>query len=146
MIYLVYAPKILGIDRTLFSTLFKKYTAFLSIGVWSITKVHVFREITFHHLEHMPFRISHSTTFSRISLTKMYLFSTTPWGYDERYIQFFQNCITLQIFLEKCETLMNKVLCSLKKISSHHLDQKLKLQWSKSRQSFKNCHYHFGNF
>ena len=142
MIYLVYAPKILGIDRTLFSTLFKKYTAFLSIGVWSITKVNVFREITFHHLEHMPFRVSHSTTFSRISLTKMYLFSTTPWGYDERYIQFFQNCITLQIFLEKCETLIDKVMCSLKKISSHHLDQKLKLQWYKCR----NCQLPFSPF
>ena len=94
----------------------------------------------------MLFRVSHSTTFSRISLTKMYFFSTTPWGYDERYIQFFQNCITLQIFLEKCETLINKVLRSLKKISSHHLDQKLKLQWSKSRQSLKIVSCHFGHF
>ena len=116
MICLVYAPRNLGIDRTLLSRLFKS-SAFFSIRVRSITKENVFREITFHHLDHMPFRVSHSTTFSRISLTKMYLFSTTPWGYDERYIQFFQNCITLQIFLEKWETLMNKVLCSLKKIS-----------------------------
>ena len=127
MIYLVYAPRIFR-DRpnSIFNASIKVHCFLLEFG--RLLKVNVFREITFHHLEHMPFRVSHSTTFSRISLTKMYFFSTTPLGYDKRYIQFFQNCITLQIFLEKCETLINKVLRSLKKISSHHLDQKLKLQ------------------